>query len=131
MTRNKYTIYYLPMNIMRKVLFINIPIIFPVNLQVPLLLLMHTIYIEFYGYQRPHIRYSQFFVELMNEIAFMLVCYHMAYLTTMTETWALNNLIQYKIGSSLLIVLYIQMTINLLFAFYKVILQNVSDKKKR
>lgn len=107
---------------MRKVLFISIPIIFPVNLQVPLLLLMHTIYIEFYGYQRPHIRYSQFFVELSNEIAFMLVCYHMAYLTRITETWALNNMIQYNIGSSLVLVLCIQMTINLVLGFYKVIL---------
>lgn len=55
LTRSQYGIYYLPINLVRKALFICIPIIIRHYLQVPALLVVQTFYIEWYGYNRPHI----------------------------------------------------------------------------
>lgn len=60
-----------------------------------MLLFVHTIYIEWFGYQRPQITYKQFVMEQLNEIFFLFVIYHMAYLTTMIETWGLDSMVQY------------------------------------
>ena len=46
-------------------------------------------------------------LEVINEMFFMGVIYHMVYLTTIVDTWGLSGMMQYKIGDSLLKMLYV------------------------
>jgi low affinity Fe/Cu permease len=70
-------------------------------------------------------------LEVINEVFFMGVIYHMVYLTAIVETWGLSGMMQYKIGNSLLKMLYVQMGINVVFALYMVLLQTLSERRKR
>lgn len=103
-----------------------IPIIVRHYIQVPILLFVQTFYIEWYGYFHPHIEKKLFYIELINEILFLIVIYHMVYLTIIVQTWEMDGAMQYKVGDYLLYTVGVILGVNLVYAVYQSYLQSVS-----
>jgi len=79
MNRYSSTKYYLPISMLRRVLFVMIPSLFYQYpfLQLQVFLVMNTCYLFWYGSTRPHIDRKRIAVELFNESMIMIFVYHL------------------------------------------------------
>ena len=101
--RDDLCVYYWPIFLFRRILFATIPALlclFPC-LQLQLLCLMTTFYIEVIFSIRPQILGTDRRLETFNEIMTMLSCYHMFCYTN----FVLDDHAQYIMGYSMMVVL--------------------------
>lgn len=79
MNRNPSTKYYMPISMLRRILFVMIPSIFYQYpfLQLQVFLVMNTCYLFWYGASRPHIDKKRIAIELFNESMIMIFVYHL------------------------------------------------------
>lgn len=77
--RNKYTKYYIVVSMVRRILFVLIPVIFQEHpaFQVQLLQVLSISYVIWYGHVRPHIFNRRVQLEMFNEAVIMCFNYHM------------------------------------------------------
>ena len=72
-------IYYYPAFILRRFAFVMVPVIFPQlsGVQVMILVLIHSIYLIWYGTISPFISFKTTLIEGFNESLFMFLSYHL------------------------------------------------------
>lgn len=93
LTRSKTGKYFFAISLLRKFFFMMIPIFVPRPLQIPLLIFLQSLFMEWFGSTRPHIERKVQILELVNEVFFMIIIYHMVYLTPIIDTWGLSSMI--------------------------------------
>jgi len=98
MNRNKSTKYYMPISMLRRVLFVMIPSLFYQYpfLQLQSFLVMNTIYLLWYGASRPHIDRKRIAVELFNESMIMIFVYHLMIYTDFVTVNSMQFLMGYS-----------------------------------
>ena len=77
--RSKWTVFYLPLFLFRRILFVMIPsfiYMFPC-IQLQILVLFSSFYIIYYEGQRPHKVRGRQMLEIFNEVLIMMAIYHM------------------------------------------------------
>jgi hypothetical protein len=98
MNRNSSTKYYLPISMLRRILFVMIPAVFYQYpfMQLQVFLVMNTCYLFWYGAARPHIDKKRIAVELFNESMIMVFVYHLMIYTDFVTV----NKMQFLMGYS-------------------------------
>jgi len=98
MNRNRSTKYYLPISMLRRILFVMIPSVFAQYpfLQLQVFLVMNTCYLFWYGASRPHIDKKRIAVELFNESMIMIFVYHLMIYTDFVTVNSMQFLMGYS-----------------------------------
>jgi len=98
MNRNTSTKYYLPISMLRRILFVMIPSIFYAYpfMQLQVFLIMNTFYLFWYGATRPHIDRKRIGTELFNEFMIMIFVYHLMIYTDFVTVNSMQFLMGYS-----------------------------------
>lgn len=83
MTRDFQTIWYYPVFMFRRIIFVAIPTLlwFIPVIQLQVVHMMTTFYIMYYSGIRPHIDMRRHHLECFNEVTIMIFCYHLLLFT--------------------------------------------------
>ena len=124
LTRSDWGIYYYPIFMLKRMMFVFVPMVFPgqAYFQIQIVIFVPSLYIIFYGGQRPHVNPRVQRVEMFNEFVFMGLLYHLL-------TFTLFNLdaqSKFTMGYSFLAMLGLLIVVNLM-----VIARNSYDKYRR
>lgn len=98
MNKSPSTKYYLPISMLRRILFVMIPSIFyhyPF-MQLQAFLVMNTCYLFWYGAARPHIDRKRIGTELFNEFMIMVFVYHLMIFTDFVTVNSMQFLMGYS-----------------------------------
>jgi hypothetical protein len=98
MQRNPSTKYYLPISMLRRIVFVVIPTVFYAYpfMQLQVFLVMNTCYLVWYGASRPHIDRKRIIIELFNEFMIMIFCYHLMIYTDFVTVNSMQFLMGYS-----------------------------------
>jgi hypothetical protein len=98
MNRNSSTKYYLPISMLRRILFVMIPSIFYAYpfMQLQVFLIMNTFYLFWYGATRPHIDRKRIGTELFNEFMILIFVYHLMIYTDFVTVNSMQFLMGYS-----------------------------------
>ena len=108
-----YSLYWYPIWIYRRLLFILIPLCFQdyPAIQIMLLVFMTVFYVMYYCGNRPHARKEQVVIEAGNEILMIVLMYHLFCFTGFIE----SKEIQFGIGYSFLGIMIFVLIWNITF----------------
>lgn len=106
--KNSWTRFYLPVSMVRRILFVLIPSLlhqYPF-MQLQLLILLSICYIIWYAGVKPHIDKRRIRIEMFNEFMIIIFIYHLLLFTD----FCLNNKMQFSMGysfvSSMLLIVF-------------------------
>jgi hypothetical protein len=121
LTRNKGTIFYWPIFMLRKWMYIIIPVMFfrESIFQIQFILFMQTAYVCWYANIKPHWQRSRFLLEMFNEVMVMLLFYMMVVFSrfnTNPETF-------FMFGNAYLIVVAGVLLVNVALMIYSTIMR--------
>jgi len=119
LTRNKWTIYFWPIFMWRKYIYIMIPCVFinyP-NFQIQFIILTHSIYVIWYTNIRPHIEKSKYYLEIFNEVMIMI----MLYIMILYSKFNTNPISYFWFGYSYIGALGLLLIVNISLMFYNII----------
>lgn len=118
-------IYYWPMFMLRRVMFVTVPILmfaFPI-LQLQFLCFFTSLYIIVVVYIRPHTDNNVLRLEIFNEVMLMMSCYHMFCFTEFN----VDDLMKYSMGHSYVFFVTITFFINVI----NMIVKNTERYKRK
>ena len=98
MQRNPSTKYYLPISMLRRIVFVMIPSIFYAYpfMQLQVFLVMNTCYLFWYGASTAHIDRKRIAIEMFNEFMIMIFCYHLMIYTDFVTVNSMQFLMGYS-----------------------------------
>ena len=114
---NRDAIWYYPIFLIRRIVFVAIPTflyLWPFG-QLQLLIFLTTLYIIFYSGLQPHLDLRRTYLENFNEVMTMLMNYHM---TTFTM-FNLDANMQFQMGYSYVAHIMFTIFVNLVFMVFK------------
>ena len=129
LTRTSWTVFYLPMFLIRRIFFVMIPTFMFLHpmFQLQFLVFSSSLYVIFYESQKPHLLKSRQQLEVTNEVLIMIACYHMF----LFSKFNFNLDLQFTMGYSLVAVIGILVAINIAVMTYKGVQRYKSKKRKQ
>lgn len=111
LTRNQQTVWYYPVFMLRRVIFVAIPtfVYFIPTIQLQVLVFATSTYIMYYSGVRPHTDWKRFKLELFNEIVIMVMCYHLMLFTY----FVVDDSTQFVMGYSYVFFLALVFVVNI------------------
>jgi hypothetical protein len=128
--KDEDALYFFPLFVIRRYIFIMLPSVAPESLQIPILLLLSSFYVIWYGKVHPHNQPKLFRLELVNETLNFIVLYHLMLFTNILKTWKIAEMMTFSIGKSMVYTILLIFLVNLVFAVCQMLLQSASERRK-
>ena len=129
LTRNQWTICYYPSFLIRRYLFVIIPILisnYPA-LYLQALIMLNLFYLMFYAGVRPHMTLQRTIKYCFNEYMVLFISLHMLCFTDFLN----HSELQYQIGYSFILLMLIVFIINIIYMIHNNLLKVKRKTKKR
>ena len=118
--RHPYAYLYYPIFMFRRFVFMFLPSIAHIHLQLPVVVFLHSLYLIWYTSIWPHAEKKYVYLEMANEILFMLALYHMfmfsplldSYFDTFSKPGKTAGIYKNYFGYSLVVVIIMVIIMN-------------------
>jgi hypothetical protein len=111
--RNSYNKYYYAGFLLRRLVFILIPLVSSkITIQAQLLFILNVMYILAYGGFKPHKLKTRYWIEMLNEFTNFILCYHLLCFSKLVSFET-----QYTMGYSYLCFIGFAVAVNFTYMF--------------